>query len=100
MANKFLSILETIGKDALKGFQIAEPIVQTFVPAAAPLLATLENVINAYEKNGTPLTGNTLEQVIQALATSSAILQHATSIGGTPVVPPSVITIPPPTGAA
>jgi len=96
MANKFLQILETIGKDALKGFEIAEPIVGTFIPAAAPLLNVLENVINAYEKNGTPLTGSTLTAVIQALSTSSAILQHATSIGNAPVVPPSVVTIPPP----
>lgn len=83
----FLSVLETIGKDVLKGVEAASPIIGTFVPAAGPILTEIAAVITALENKtsgtttGTTITADDLSKIIQILATAHSVKQ---SVGATP----------------
>ena len=82
----FISTLETIGKDILKGIEIATPIVGTFVPAAGPILTELALIITQLENSGKTLTADQLTQLIQSVATVSAVKQSTTPV---PVAAPT-----------
>jgi hypothetical protein len=86
----FLSILKTIETDVTKGLEIAAPIVGTFVPAAGPILVEIGNVLAALEGINSPATPAQLSQVVQAVATTSAVKQHVAAVtAGTAAVPAS-----------
>lgn len=76
----FVSVLKTIGTDVEKGISIAEPIIAKFVPMAAPILTEISAVIAALESLGSSVTQEQLSQIIQAIATASAIKQAAAAV--------------------
>lgn len=80
----FISVLETIGKDIVKGVEIAAPIVGTFVPAVGPIFMELATIISQLENKGGAVTNEQLSQLVQAIATISAVKQSATPTAGPP----------------
>jgi hypothetical protein len=81
-----LSILKTIEADVTKGFEVAAPIIGSFVPAAGPVLVEIGNVLAALEGVNSTATPEQLSPVVQAVATASAVKQHAASVS---LIPPA-----------
>jgi hypothetical protein len=83
----FLSSLENIGKDILKGFEIATPIIGTFVPALGPVLTEVAQIITVLEARGQQVSTDQISSIINTLAAAQAIKQSATTpipAGATP----------------
>jgi hypothetical protein len=71
-----LNEISSIGTDILLGVEAAAPILETFVPAAGPILQDIAAVIMAIEQaGGEPVKPEILSQVVQSAAMTSAIKQ-------------------------
>ena len=82
----FLSILKTIGEDIEKGIAVAEPIIGAFVPSVGAILEEVAAIIGSLETVASivppasptqPDEVPNLRALVQAVATVSAVNQHA-----------------------
>jgi hypothetical protein len=74
----FLTILEDIGKDIVKGVETAAKIPGVgAIPMVGPIVVELGTLLNAFEAKGTTLTNEQLSQMIQILAAAQAVKQTA-----------------------
>jgi hypothetical protein len=75
----WVSVLKTIGTDIEAGIQAAAPIIDTFVPEAAPILTEIAAIIAALESVGTVPSAAMATQLNQSAAAISAVKQFAAS---------------------
>jgi hypothetical protein len=70
-----LNTIENIGNDILIGVEVAAPILDKFVPSAAPILTDIATVIQALENAAVTVEPDQLSKIVQATATTAAIKQ-------------------------
>lgn len=77
----FLKDIENIGKDIIKGVEIAAPIVGAFVPAVGPILAEVAQIVSALEAKGQTLTSEQLTSIVNTVASANAMKQSVAGSG-------------------
>lgn len=77
----FLKDIENIGKDIIKGVEIAAPIVGAFVPAVGPILAEVAQIVSALEAKGQTLTSEQLTSIVNTIASANAMKQSVAGSG-------------------
>lgn len=69
----FLKALENVGTWILKGVEIAAPVIGAVDPPLAPILMEVAQVVAILEAKGQTVDANSLQAIVQAVATHSAV---------------------------
>ncbi len=74
----FLSVIETIGKDIVKGAEVAAKIPGvSAIPIAGPIIVEVGQIVSSLETSGKTLTSDEVSQIVQIVAAASAVKQSS-----------------------